>query len=331
MIEPEDKTILENDLITSLSSVNIKVPPGNTTLVPLKMEISHSVQDVLDKMLMSEENIAHLVVSYPTSDLEFVPFAYNDAGLADDPNKIVEALPAAGDWVRVNDPVTAIITFQVSEPYLYRLALYTKLPAGSTSWLWVDVKDNLGRTLARRIVYATAHDGVGSWINIPLKFSVTVNPVTGLSETMTITVSENTFGANPIGVDIGKNGANIAYRLYNVKKTRLTGKIAREVVRLNVFCKEKKLGQDPSKTVYISKSDVISQLCSAVRKRVWAAWPDYGLNDMGPTVMTDDETDNGIPYASGVIDAFVEIPDFGTVPTAVNTFKQLDIDSIERV
>jgi hypothetical protein len=331
MIEPEAKTILENDLILNLSTVNIKVPPLNTTLVPMKMELAHSVQDVLDKMLSNEENIAHLVVSYPTSDLEFVPFAYNDAGLADEANKIAEQLFAVGDWVTVDGVTTAVITFQSAEPYLYRLALYTKLPAGSTSWLWVELKDNLGRTLAKRLVYATAHNSTGSWIIIPLKFSVTVNPVTGLSELMTITISENTFGANPIGVDIGKNGANIAYRLYNVKKVRLTGKIAREVVRLNVFCKEKKAGQDPSKASYISKSDMISQLCSAVRKRIWAAWPDYGLNDMGPTVMTDDETDSGVPYASGVIDAFVEIPDFGTTPVAVDTFKQLDIDSIERV
>lgn len=331
MITPEEKTLLEQDLVNNLSMMTIKVPPGNITTVNFNVEIAHAVQDVLDKMLNSDENIIHLVVSYPTSDLEFMTFAYNEAGEYDSLNLNDERLPAAGDWVRVNDPVTAVITYQSDEPYLKQLSLYTKLPAGSTSWLWVEIKDVLGNLLAKRLVYATAHNDTGGWINIPLGFSLRLDAVTGLSEPITVTISENTFGANPIGVDIGKNGANIAYRFYNVQKVRAVGKVAREVVRLNVFCKEKKLGQDPSPLLYISKSDIISQSCDAVRKRVWSAWDAFGLNDLGPTILTDDETDNGIPYSSGVIDAFVEVSDFGTLPTPADTLRELNIEDIERV
>lgn len=330
MIEKTTKTLIEQSL-SAISSVNVTVPPAHTVTVAVRTEVVQSVQDIVDKMLTSKENIAYIVVSYPNSDLEWARVAYDEFGMADVDFLVSEQLPGAADWVTINDAVTRTFTVVSTEPRISRISLYTKLTAASTSWLLVDIKDATGKLLFRQRFYSIEHSTTGGWINIDCDLTVRINGGTGNSDPITIFVYEDAFGLNPIGVDLGKNGANPAYRLYTSKKTRLTGKIGRSIVRLNVFCRDKRLGQLPNEAVFVSKSDLLVQLTDTIRKLIWYSWTTIGLNDLRETILNDEEALNTIPFASCVFDAFVDSPDFGTVPTEELTLKEFNIEDIKNV
>jgi hypothetical protein len=331
MIDKTMRSTIEQDLITQFGTFSVTIPPSHLTTVTMRTEIGYSMQDIYDKLLQNDENFAHIVVSYPNADLEWVRYSGDLAGQFPIPSLLSEVTPAAGDWTTINGVTTKTFSFTTTEPKISKISIYTKLPAGSTSWMFFELYNPNGILMHKQTIYYTAHSTLGGWIDIDLGFVVRLNPATGLSGTYTVILREEDYGPTPTGINIGKSGANIAYRVYTNKLTRVEGKLSRNIMRLMLFAKDKKVGQQPNVDDFISKIDVLTQLAKAIRERIWSSWINFGLNDVGALTIIDDETDNATPFSSGVMDIFIEGPDFGTVPTETLPLKQLNISDIKNI
>lgn len=306
------------------------IPPSHNTTVRLKTEIAYGMQDVLDKMLENDENYVHLLISYPSMDQDYAKFAWDDFGQFRVPFLRSERLPALNEYVRINGATTATFTFTIDEPYLDRISIYAKNPPGSTSWFDVYVYNSKNQLILRKIVKGVELIDE-QWFDIRVGKLIQYNSITGSTETIRVLLVENEFGTNPIGIDIGKNGANIAYRISTSKVSKVYGKIASGVMRFTIYAKDKKKGRNPNSAFFISKNDIVMQLIDLLRKFIRSIFVPYGLIDLTQTSLNDDEASNSTPYASGIIDVIMEVPDFATPETPMLPLKQLNISDIKNV
>lgn len=325
MILQADRATLEGLLVTNFSSVTVNVPPELTTSIDLPCEIQYLTQDIIDKILEEEENNVVIGVEYPTMDLPWTRNLSDRHKRRKEQELISTQAPAVGDWVRVNGAVTATFTFTTTEPNLSRIGIYTKTPVGSTSWMWFELTDEFGNLLFRRLIFTT-HLRESDWIYVDIDLPLKIDVVLGTSRPLTVTLTEETYGANPIGIDIGKDVALIANRIYASRYAEIVGKVSRGIMRISVFAKDKKVNRDPTPAVFMGKDDIVAQAAEQLRQYIWANWTFYGLNDLMATILSQGETSNTTPFATSIIDVFLVVPDFGTVAATEATIKDITIE-----
>jgi hypothetical protein len=166
------------------------------------------------------------------------------------------------------------------------------------------------------------------WIDIDIGLTVRLDPVTGTSRPYTVTLSEDAFGSNPIGIDIGKDVGDIANRIYYYKIALVTGKLSRGTMRINVFARDKRKGRTPDGTVFIGKEDIVTQAVDKIRQHIWANWntSTIYINDMGQTIEGSGESSDSVPFYANFFDVFVPVRDLGTPETPQVTLKELEFD-----
>jgi len=329
LIDTTTRTTLESLLVDNFSTVTLQVPPALTGTLSLDCTVKYLTQDILDEIIDEEENLVVIGVSYPVMDRRFIRNVSDRFQQLKQHNLLSEAPAAAGDWITVNGAVTASFSFNVAEPNISRIGIYTKTVAGTTSWLWFEMYNERGLMISRRLIFTTNIIETG-WLYLDFNMRPRINPTTGFSETFTVILREETYGATPTGIDIGKTGVAIAYRIYTYRYAELVGKLNTGTMRINVYAKDKKTTKDPSPLLFIGKDDIVGQVIKQIREYVWSNWTQYGLNDIDSTVLTDGETSSDIiPYGSGVMDITLVVPDFGIVPTPVATIKQITIEHEE--
>jgi hypothetical protein len=326
VIDKNVRSDLEDTIIDNFGTVDVTFPPDHAVPITFSTVIKHMTQEIIDEILDRDENFIVIAVEYPTMDNAWVRVMSDYWGQGKADNLDATVPPAALDFIRVNDAVTAEFTFTTSEPNLSKIGIYTKNPIGSTSWLQFELRDEFGGLLFNRLIFNTELTDDG-WSDIDVGLTIRIDPSSGTSRPMTVTLTEETFGSNPIGIDIGKDGVDIAYRLYSWRISPIFGKISRGIMRLSVFAKDKKKAREPEPTYFVSKDDIVAQVAGQLRNYIWANWTSLGLNDVTSTVISSGETSKTTVFASAIFDVSLVVQDFGTVATPSLTLKQITIEN----
>ncbi len=317
MIDSETRKNLELSLVDNFRTVSLLAPPELSTSIDFKVEFEYRFQDVLDKIVNDEERKIIINVSYPAMDIEWLKLV-GDYWTALNV-KFVSATSTSttfDNWLRVDGATTAEFTFSNTEPVSSDLEIYTRVPTSSTSWLYVDVYDENGKLVGSSSIFNTELNPEG-WT----KTGIGIN--TGIGKTFTVKISEDTFGSNPIGIDIGRDSSdNVIWRLYSNKKSRVYGKKNRGRMRLTIYARDKDYGSLPEKGVFMVKDDIVSQIAEKIREFIWFNWQQYSLMDIGGTTILEDEYGDSVEFASATFDVEFPVLDFGTPERRLCSYKR---------
>jgi hypothetical protein len=319
---------METALETQFPAFSITVPPEHTTTIKLNALFRYLNQDTIDELLNKDENNVVIGLSYPSMDAAFARNAsdFNDKAYVD--TLLAEVLPAAATWVTVHGITTATFNFVSTEPKISKMGLYTSLPAGSTSWLNITMKNEYNEVLFSKILYNVVVTD-GGWTEFDVGIYSKLLP-SGNTPVFTVLISEVSYGATHTGIKIGTTAIGaVAYRDYYDKLTCIFGKLNRGVMRFNIFSRDKKKERQPTPSMFLGKDDIVSQVADQLRQYIWANWTQYGMNDVQDTVLSAGETSKVIPFASATFDLLLVVPDFGTVATPSLSIKDITIDPKE--
>jgi hypothetical protein len=323
MIQPALRAILESTIETNFSSITMQVPPALTDDIVFKSKIQGPTQDMIDNLAKSTKNYILIVMEYPNGDLEWLRNLSDFWGTNYSHTKENEQLPGAGDYVTVNGAVTATFSFTTSESNIGKIGFYTRIPAGSTSWLKMEVEDDVtSKIVYTKIFLTTELQNVG-WNEVLLKSN---HELESGSRTFNVTLSEVNIGANPVGIDVGKNGANIAYRNYYYSVFDRVGKTTHNIVRFHVFAKDKKKGRTPSNSIFMGKDWIVYQVIEALREYIWFGWSSYGFNNLQNTNFSSEWMAGTAPISYAVFDVIMTAGDWGTTQTPTIPLKSVTVE-----
>jgi len=328
MIDKATKALMEQDIQDNFKNVTLTVPPDNDQNIRFDVSLQHLTQDTFDKLLESSKNYIVIGMDFPSVDLPWERVIGDSFGLTRSHELEGEQLPAAADWVTVNDPVTATFDFTMTEAVLSKISIYIEKVAGSTSWLRVDLYNENGGLIHVKTFMPSQIPDAGSarWVDIRTWLPVELNYAGPVSGTYTVLFTEIEMGATPTGTKIGKNGLNVAYRTYHGLFADTIGKLNRATLRLNIYAKDKKLEKTPQVKYFMGKDDIVIQTAILLREHVRTNWLQYGLNDIPAMALGQAWNSDISPFASVSLDILVTCPDLAEVVTPTLPMKDIDIN-----